>query len=189
MSKIDDGNCLQEVGPRWSRGGVAGIGEEAASGFLAGLYRVRSWRVPPNWSVFDWHEELQGIALAAAWQAEQEHDPSREVPLAGFVFARVQSRALTRFRQEWRYALRISPDERAVIEAEPATDPAAELAGAVFDSLDQAVRQLPEMERWLLDQLYWRHRTEAAIAAELQISQPAVNKRKQAALVHLRALL
>jgi DNA-directed RNA polymerase specialized sigma subunit len=43
--------------------------------------------------------------------------------------------------------------------------------------------------RWLLDQLFWQERTETSIAAELHISQPAIHKRKRAAILHLRALL
>jgi len=168
---------------------IAGIGEDAACGFKAGLHRIRSWHVPPNWSAIDWHEELHGVALAAAWQAEQDHDPSREVPMAGFVFVRVKARVLTRFRQEWRYALRITSDDTVMIETHAGADPAAHPAGAAFEFLDRALGQLPELERWLLVQLFWHHRTEAAIAAELHISQPAVNKRKRAAILHLRALL
>jgi hypothetical protein len=194
MSKIDKEACPDIAGHTpaalWPRAEhVAGIGEDAATGFRAGLHRVRSWRVPPNWSAIDWHEELQGVALAAACQAEQDHDPSRGVPIAGFVFVRVRARVLTRFRQEWRYALRTTSDAMLMIETHAEADPVAHLAGAAFESLDRALCQLSEQARWLLDQLYWHYRTEAAIAAELHISQPAVNKRKRAALVHLRALI
>lgn len=190
MSTIDDGAC-EDMAELCSMGAgsVAGIGDDAATGFRAGFHRVRSWRVPPNWSAIDWHEELHGVALAAAWQAEQDHDPSREVPMAGFVFVRVEARVLTRFRQEWRYALHITSDDMVTIETHAGAEPAGHPAGAAFESLDRALGQLSELERWLLDQLYWHHRTEAAIAAELHISQPAINKRKRVALLHLRALL
>src|SRR5258707_2192007 len=80
------------------------------AGFIAGLRRARSWRVPPNWSAIDWHEELRAVALAAAWQAGQDHDPSRGVPLGGFVYFRVQAQALTRYRQEWRDAPRVAAE-------------------------------------------------------------------------------
>ena len=65
--------------------------EEVAAGFAAGLRRTGFWRVPPNWSALDWHEELHAVALASAWQAEQDHDLSLEVPMAGFVFFRVKA--------------------------------------------------------------------------------------------------
>lgn len=159
------------------------------AGFIAGLRRARSWRVPPNWSALDWHEELRAVALAAAWQAAQDHDPSRGVPLAGFVCCRVTAQALTRYRQEWRFALRIAPVDTEIIEKLAGADPAVHPARASFESLYRALEQLPERERWLLDQLYWHHRTETGIAAELHISQPGVNKRKRAALLHLRSIL
>jgi len=190
MINIEKGTCADIAGPSWSRPeSVAGIGEDAATGFRAGLHRARSWRVPPNWSAMDWHEELHGVALAAAWQAEQDHDPSWEVPMAGFVFVRVEARALTRFRQEWRYALRITSDATEIIETHAGADAAPHSAGAAFEYLDGAFGRLPELERWLLDQLFWHRRTEAGIAAELHISQPAVSKRKRSALLRLRALL
>lgn len=129
------------------------------------------------------------MALAAAWQAEQDHDLSRGVPLAGFVYFRVLAQALTRYRQEWRYAQRNVVANSETIEALAGADPALSAAGTAFEALDQAMGLLPQPERWLLDQLFWRQRTEASIAAELQISQAAVNKRKKAALRRLRALL
>lgn len=46
-----------------------------------GLKRIRSWRVPPNWSRGDWFEELAAVATAAAWQAICDFDPERGVPL------------------------------------------------------------------------------------------------------------
>ncbi|MEA2939553.1 MAG: hypothetical protein QOD09_82 [Bradyrhizobium sp.] len=159
------------------------------AGLAAGLRRARSWRVPPNWSVRDWHDELRSVALAAAWQAERDHDLSRGASLGGFVYSRVNAQALTRYRQEWRHALRNVSADTKTIETAAGADPAAGPAGAVFEALDQAMDRLPERARWLLDQLFWRQRTEACIAAELHISQPAVNKRKRAALRHLRTLL
>jgi DNA-directed RNA polymerase specialized sigma24 family protein len=109
--------------------------------------------------------------------------------MAGFVFVRVKARTLTRSRQEWRYALRTAPADREIVEALAGAEPAPDSAGVAFESLGRALAQLEEMQRWLLDQLFWQHRTEADIAAELHISQPAVSKRKHAALVHLRTLL
>ena len=159
------------------------------AGFMAGLRRARSWRVPPNWSAIDWREELRAVALAAAWQAEQDHDPSRGVPLAAFVCCRVKAQALTRSRQEWRYALRITPASTDILERASAPDPATISIGISSESLAETIQGLPEPERWLLDQLFWQHRTEVSIAVELHISQPAVSKRKRAALLLLRSTL
>jgi DNA-directed RNA polymerase specialized sigma24 family protein len=166
-----------------------GAGATEPAGLIAGLRRARSWRVPPNWSALDWHEELRAVALAAAWQAEQDHDPARGVPLDGFVYCRVKAQALARYRQEWRYALRVAPVDTEIIETLAGADLAAHPARAEFESLDRALERLPERERWLLDQLFWQHRTETFVAAQLQISQQAINKRKQSAFRHLRTLL
>jgi DNA-directed RNA polymerase specialized sigma24 family protein len=145
--------------------------------------------VPLNWSAIDWHQELRAVALAAAWQAEQEYDPSRGVPLDGFVYCRVIAQALTRYRQEWRYALRVAQAETEMVETFARADRTVNPTRALFESLDWAIGQLPKPERLLLEQLFWQQRTEASIAAELHISQPAVNKRKRLALFHVRALL
>ncbi len=168
---------------------IPGIGEEATNGLTAGLRSAGSWRVPPNWSALDWRDELYLVGLAAAWQAEQEHDPLCGVPVGGFVFVRVKARALTRYRQEWQYALRVASAATEMIETFAGADMTGHPAGAAFEALDRAMGLLPEMERWLLNQLFWQHRTEVGIAAELHISQPAVNKRKRLALLHLRAVL
>ena len=168
---------------------IPGIGKEATDGLSAGLRCAGFWRVPPNWSTLDWGDELYLVGLAAAWQAEREHDPSCGVPVGGFVFVRVKARALTRYRQEWQYALHVASAATEMIETFAGADMTGHPAGAAFEALDWAIGLLPEMERWLLNQLFWQHRTEVGIAAELHISQPAVNKRKRLALLHLRALL
>src|SRR5215467_12312414 len=70
----------------------------------SGLRRIRSWRVPPNWSRHDWMEELKAVGTAAACQAVYEFDPARGIPLAGFGYCRMISRCLARYRKEWTYA-------------------------------------------------------------------------------------
>lgn len=164
---------------------VASMEQDVAAGLTSGLRRARSWRVPPNWSATDWYEELHMVALAAAWQAEQDYDPSRAVPLVCFICCRVKAQALARYRQEWRYALRMAPADTETIERLAGAD----AAGGAFAFLDRALEKLPEWECWLLDQLFWQQRTEGCIAAELRISQPAISKRKRAALLHLRSIL
>jgi len=168
---------------------VATMGEEAATGFKCGFGQTRSWRVPPNWSSTDWREELCALAIMSAWQAIKDFAPSRGIPLGGFVCYRVKAQALTRYRQEWRYFLRNTPTDTEIIETLAGADPAAQVDCAKFDPLDQSLKQLSQRERWLLDQIFWQHRTESAIAAELHVSQQAISKRKRAALLHLRALL
>src|SRR5262245_53194503 len=68
------------------------------------LSRVSAWHVPPNWSRRDWFEEVRADIVAAAWQAVCDFDASRNVPLPAFIYRRMISSALTRFRREWSYA-------------------------------------------------------------------------------------
>lgn len=70
------------------------------------LRRISGWRVPPNWALFQWREEIEGHALAAACAAQAAYDPRRCVPFGAFVYRRVMARVLTRYRQEWGYARR-----------------------------------------------------------------------------------
>jgi DNA-directed RNA polymerase specialized sigma24 family protein len=168
---------------------VSAMGEEAATGFKCGFGHIRSWRVPPNWSPTDWREELCALAIMSAWQAVKDFVPSRGVPLDGFVCYRIKARALTRYRQEWRYSLRNTPADTEFIKTLAGADSSAHSDRAKFFPLEWSLKQLSQQERWLLDQIFWQHRTESAIAAELRISQQAINKRKRAALLHLRELL
>jgi DNA-directed RNA polymerase specialized sigma24 family protein len=171
------------IGQAMIRTAPPGFTETA--GFSAGLCRVRSWRAPPNWSVIDWQEELGAVAMLAAWQAKQDYDPLQGVPLDGFVYSRVLAHALTRYRQEWRYSLRTN---RVVTDLQKqVAGPEASPATAAFASLKEALQLLPEAEHWLLCQLFWQKRTEADVAAELRLSQPAVSKRKRLLIRWLRA--
>src|SRR5437773_11668878 len=79
--------------------------ETFGSAVQSGFKRIRSWRVPPNWSRGDWFEELTAVATAAAWQAVCEFDPERGVPLAAFGYCRMMTRCLARYRNELRYVL------------------------------------------------------------------------------------
>src|SRR5438094_3066407 len=86
---------------------LSGLNGALGSAMQSGFKRIRSWRVPPNWSRDDWLEELAAVATAAAWQALCDFDPDRGVPLAGFGYCRMISRCLARYRKEWRYALHL----------------------------------------------------------------------------------
>src|SRR5207244_4106164 len=74
----------------------------------SGPKRIRSWRVPPNWSPGDWLEELTAVGIGAAWQAVCDFDAARGVPLAGFGCCRIVTRCLARYCTEWRYALHLA---------------------------------------------------------------------------------
>ena len=147
------------------------------------LRRIRAWRVPPNWALPQWHEEIEGHALAAACDAQAAYDPARGVPFGAFVYQHVMARVLTRYRQEWSYA------RRCVCQVESKGDVCPDCAApGVPDhcDLDEAVASLSVAQRWLLEQLFWRERTESAVGSVLGLSQRAVSKRKQVVLATLR---
>lgn len=155
----------------------AGLADRTLSPVLDScLRRICAWRVPPNWSAFDWFEEMQAQAACAVCQAVRDYDPARGVPFSAFARQRLLTSALTRYRQEWAYAVRwvVGADGD---ENESSGSDSFDLA-LVHERLRQALARLSEPERWLLKQLFWKARTEADIAHEVGITQQAVSKRK-----------
>jgi DNA-directed RNA polymerase specialized sigma24 family protein len=148
------------------------------------LRRIFRWRVPPNWSVFDWRNEMRAEAACAAWQAVCDYDPSLGVPFSAFAHQRVLTGTLTRCRQEWAYALRLAP------EYDPESSDSRQLdsaASAAFDACPgHTLACLSKSDRWLVGQLFLRDRTETDIAAQIGITQQAISKRKRAIVKQLR---
>ena len=170
--------------------------ETLASAVQSGLKRIRSWRVPPNWSRCDWFEELAAVATAAAWQAICDFDPERGVPLAGFAYCRMMTRCLARYRKEWRYALHIDASDCGEEETTPfkhlglaAASPAKVNGSCWGENLRGAVAALPSEQRRLLKQLFWEDRTEVEVANTMNINQSTINRRKQTILKSLRMML
>ena len=157
---------------------------ESSTVIVSLVRRISAWRTPPHWSRHDWLEEMRAHGESAAWQAFCDYDAARDVPLPAFIHVRVFASALTRYRQEWSYALRcICPadEERASItEATP-------YPGVLHELLPHALAHLSEPERRLIQQLFCDGNTEAEIAQCLGISHQAVSKRKRNALKHMRA--
>ena len=166
--------------------------------------RIRSWRVPPNWSSMDWLKEIEAIQAVAAWQADYAYDPSSRIKREAFIYQQVMARALTRYRQEWRYALRfISSVECGsyLFSSKTASDPASSdgdddplgntcsNACIIFDDLNDALTALPEAQQQLIKNLFWHGHTESEVGAALGISQRAVSKRKHLILKVLRERL
>ena len=56
------------------------------------------------------------------------------------------------------------------------------------EQLHKAIMELSREEKWLIQELYFEERTERDVAAELGLSQKAVNKRRQKILEKLRKL-
>lgn len=162
------------------------LGGAATAGYKCGFGHVRSWQVPPNWSSIDWHDEIRALAIMSVWQAMQDYDPHRGVPLNSFICCRIKAQVLTHYRREWRFALRIKSSDTENFDRLAGAVPDGCPVQAEFEFLDRALCQLPKREYWLLNQLFWKERTETSIAAELHISQQAVSKRKQSVLRNLR---
>jgi RNA polymerase sigma factor (sigma-70 family) len=163
---------------------------------LACVRRVRSWRVPPNWSTTDWFQEIEEVQAVAGWLAECDFDSSKGIPLAGFVYHRVMAHALCRYRQEWTYARRFVPEIEQEEEDSKSDDHSrrgatTERAALSEDDaeLREAVESLAGSKQWLVEQIYWHGHTESEIGSVLGISQRAVNKRKQTVLRLLCKLL
>jgi RNA polymerase sigma factor (sigma-70 family) len=148
------------------------------------LRRIFGWRVPPNWSVSDWRNEMRAEAACAAWQALCDYDPSRGVPFSAFAYQRVLTRTLTRHRQEWAYTLRLAH------EADPENSDSTLLdstTSVVFDDWPRnALERLSKSDLWLIEQLFLKDRTEEDIATQIGITQQAVSKRKWMILLRLR---
>ena len=116
-----NGEHLETNGAMITSDILSAMDETLGSAVQFGFKRIRSWRVPPNWSRGDWFEELAAVGTAAAWQAICDFDPARGVPLAGFGYCRMMTRCLARYRKEWRDGaglLPISTSERRKREAE-----------------------------------------------------------------------
>src|SRR5262245_37288926 len=146
------------------------------------LKRIFRWRVPPISSISDWRNEMRGVAACAAWQAVCDYDPSLSVPFIAFARQRVLTSTLTRYRQEWAYAFRSTP------EHDPGnSDSRLFTTSEVFEDWPEpALARLSKPDLWLIEQLFLRDRTEANIATQTGITQQAVNKRKRAIVMQLR---
>ena len=151
------------------------------------LRRIFRWRVPPNWSISDWRNEMRAEAACAAWQAVCDYDASLGVPFDAFAYQRVLTSTLTRYRQEWAYALRLAEEHKPEASDSRMLDAAVP---AVFaDWPRPALARLTKSDLWLVEQLFLRGRTEATIATETGITQQAVNKRKSMILLRLRGYM
>jgi hypothetical protein len=145
--------------------------------------QIRTWHVPPRWSIRDWCDEARAQGALADSQARRDFDPRRTVPLDGFRYRRVVDSVWTRHRQECTYG-------HHILSGEAIPDrPAPELPGTDPDTLaclESALGRLAELDCDLIRQLFWDGRPEDELAREWGISRQAVNKRKQRILIELR---
>jgi RNA polymerase sigma factor (sigma-70 family) len=146
-------------------------------------HRIRNWRVPARWSAWDWREEARAEGLLAACQANRDFDPARGVPREAFLYQRILARVWTRYRQEWSYGRLL----RTPLRIEDYPTPGDAYASADDpDEVRGLVSELGERDRWLIRQLFWDGKTEAAIASDIGVSQQAVSQRKSHALKTLQ---
>ena len=197
---IADLGRMAIIGDRPGRDGPRPGGEDVASdsrelgsaqgraGWLMalafGTRRACRWRVPPRWSVGDWHEELRAEGALAAWEAARDFDPARGVPFKPFVERRVLLHLLHRYRKEWDYAhhlARESTDSEAPAQAGASRPPELE----AVEVRELAARLDPD-DRRLVTILFWQGQTEAEAAESLGVSQQAVSKRKLRIILQLR---
>jgi RNA polymerase sigma factor (sigma-70 family) len=146
--------------------------------------RIYGWRIPPHWSWQDWREEIDAEVFAAAYQAVSIFDPERGKCLSRFIYHRILSQSLARYRREWTFALRVT-------SATAWQDPPEKLTSASSDMetrerLLARVTGLATADRRLLEWLYWDGKSEEAIANVLGITKQAINKRKWKILLKLR---
>jgi DNA-directed RNA polymerase specialized sigma subunit len=149
------------------------------------LRRILRWRVPPNWTAAEWSKEMRAHGAGALWQARCDFDVKRLVPFDAFARQRVLGAALTRYRQEWTFALHCQVGDDGVGD-EPTS------AGASVQDEHLAREMLARVspaENRLMKALFWDGETEATLAVDLSVTQQAVSKRKRTVLRQLRKLL
>jgi DNA-directed RNA polymerase specialized sigma subunit len=112
----------------------------------------------------------------AALEAVAHYDPGRQVSVAAFLRMRVLGRAITRYRQEWRYGVRHVACGEQVRHVQchqgPSTPPSVDSLGGILGTLTPN-------DQWLITRLFWEGETEADVARKLGLTQQAVSKRKK----------
>jgi len=162
------------------------------------LRRLDCWSVPPNWSAKAWRQEVRQIAALVGLQALHDYDASVGGLLESFIAQRVTSGVRTSYRREWAYPSRFPsrearfqvPSELTLAEGddsdidEPVSEPIV-----LYQELHEAISALSASHQGVVLELFLNGYTETEVGATLQLSQCAVNKRKQAALSSLREYL
>jgi RNA polymerase sigma factor (sigma-70 family) len=131
---------------------------------------------------------MRALGSAAAWKAIQDFDPARGVPRDAFIYGRVLSAMLTRYRQERLYAAHCL-SEGSAEDMYPAAAREDRLPSVEACMLHGVLACLSDEDSVLIVRLYFQGHTEAEVARDLGISQQAVSKRKRAVLRRLRDLL
>jgi RNA polymerase sigma factor (sigma-70 family) len=128
--------------------------------------------------------EVEAMIAYTTLVAEHQYDASRGVPRDAFIFERILSAVLTRYRQEWRFAARYQGQR-----VRAASRRFASVAAPTAESVAQAIACLPKADRDLIASLFWEGCTEAELAAQLTVTQQTISKRKASVLKRLRKTL
>ncbi len=113
-------------------------------------------------------------------RALNDFHPARGADPERFVFRRVDSEVRNRQRREWAFGRRCQPmDDATRLDLVVGPD-------YLRDELQQAILQLPELQRRVMVLLFFEDLTETLAAQKLGLGQPAVNRLKRAGLDSLR---
>ena len=165
------------------------------------LEQVKRWRCPPHWQPDDWREEMIAVAWAALWEGLNSGIRS-EGKLRQFIVTAL----MRRYREEWNYGTRWvqKPNQQENedngedrtgwdlwdwVEAEFDIEGDEEEINFLRMVIRQALAQLSEEDRYLIERKFWDGATEREIARELGIKQPSVNRRIKKVLTKLRKIL
>ena len=108
----------------------------------------------------------------------------------------MMTRCLARYRKEWRYVLHVavsdSREEATTFKHPDFTASSTEKVNGAHpsnDHLRDVVSALPAAQRRLIEQLFWKERTETEVAAAMGINQSTINRHKHDILKGLRMKL
>lgn len=141
------------------------------------LARKATRRLPPSFDV----EDLAQVGYAKMWEKIPDWDPSRGVPLQGFLHVYVYNAMLMSARgPKYRDATRPPIPERATADIDVPVD--AERAQR-FSILAEVIGGLDAPVADLLRAHYWEGRSLSEIAASRGITLPALMKLHEEAIV------
>ncbi len=150
------------------------------------MARVQRWKVPPNWSRCQWLEEASAQAELAAITSQTVCQSVTAPGIVNTFDSRIHNSVLHRYRQEWSFARHCGlPVAREPVEDDEPEDE----VDAMLPCIPDALARLSEPDRRLLQMLYWEHRSEAQIAADMGVTQQAISKRKRRILSALSTVL
>ncbi len=147
------------------------------------LKRSCQWRIPFNWTRAQWREEIS--AEAELGMIEHSHEIELESHRTNaHLQSIIQNKLLKRYRQEWAFSKhfcsQLTNNQTDSDRPEPEN---------MYLRLQEAMSALSEMDRILIQQLYWEKRKETQIATETGVDVSTICKRKKRILLHLRDIL